>query len=309
MQPLKHSILKVIAYFDVFDYPVTVEEIKLYIDTPFAESELCFALQQLQQYNAVYRFNKFYSLRNEYALVERRINGNMLAEKKLKQAARIAKFLMWFPYIKGVAISGSLSKNFAYEGGDIDFFIITAANRLWLARTFFTAFYYLARFAGLKDFFCLNYFIDEHALEIPEKNVYTAIEIATLKPQQGKQVFDAFFGKNEWVYDYLPNCNIENRETSSKNNPYITRLVQWMLGNKTGNKLDDAINNFYKQRWAKLMAKKMYAKNGFLYGSYIADKHACKHIPHYFQDKILRRYEERIQLIDKIYYPSELVAV
>ena len=189
MQPLKHSILKVIAYFDVFDYPVTVEEIKLYIDTPFAESELCFALQQLQQYNAVYRFNKFYSLRNEYALVERRINGNMLAEKKLKQAARIAKFLMWFPYIKGVAISGSLSKNFAYEGGDIDFFIITAANRLWLARTFFTAFYYLARFAGLKDFFCLNYFIDEHALEIPEKNVYTAIEIATLKPQQGKQVF------------------------------------------------------------------------------------------------------------------------
>jgi hypothetical protein len=216
---------------------------------------------------------------------------------------------MWFPYIKGVAVSGSLSKNFAYEGGDIDFFIITAANRLWLARSFFITFYYLAKLIGLKDFFCLNYFIDEHALEISEKNLYTAIEIATLKPQQGKDVFDAFFAKNKWVYDYLPNCNMEDMQTGSKQKPYPTRFIQWLLNNSIGNRLDDAINNFYKQRWAKLMAKKMYAKNGFLYGSYIADKHACKHIPHYFQEKILRKYEERLQKIDALYYPSELVAV
>jgi hypothetical protein len=308
MQPLKHSILKVIAYFDVFDYPVTVDEIKLYIDTPFTESELCFALHQLQQYNTVYRFSKFYSLRNEYALVERRLNGNMLAEKKLKQAARISKFLMWFPYIKGVAVSGSLSKNFAYEGGDIDFFIITTASRLWLTRTFFTAFYYLAKFIGLKDFFCLNYFIDEQALEIPEKNLFTAIEIATLKVQQGKGVFDVFFESNKWVCGYLPNCNIQNT-AAGDGKPYITRFIQWLFNNNLGNKIDDAINNFYKKRWTKLMAKKLYAKNGFLYGSYIADKHACKHIPHYFQEKILRKYEEKLQKIDAIYYPSELVAV
>jgi predicted nucleotidyltransferase len=53
----------------------------------------------------------------------------MLAVKHIKKAKAVAKFLSWFPYIRGIAISGSLSKNFADENSDLDFFIITAANR------------------------------------------------------------------------------------------------------------------------------------------------------------------------------------
>jgi len=79
---------------------------------------------------------EFYCLFNNYALAERRKKGNDAAAKLLKKADKAANFIAAFPFVKGVAISGSLSKKFADEDADIDFFIITAANRLWLARTF-----------------------------------------------------------------------------------------------------------------------------------------------------------------------------
>jgi hypothetical protein len=309
MEHLKQSILKVIAYFDVFDYPVTVEEIKFFLDRPFTQTELDFTLQNLQGYNLVYRFNKFYSLRNEYALVDRRIKGNLLAEKKLRKAEKIAHFLTRFPYIKGVAISGSLSKNFAYKGSDIDFFIITAVNRLWTARMFFTVFYKMATLAGFKNWFCLNYFIDEAALEIPEKNVYTAVEIATLMPKQGIALFEEFYIKNKWVCSYLPNYTPGHKPAVTKNGPYVKRFIQWLLNGKTGDNLDDALMRFYSRRWEKLMQQKKFAMNGFQLGSYVAGKHVCKPIPHFFQEKILTRFAEKMTALNKMYYPAEQVAV
>jgi hypothetical protein len=309
MHSLKQSILKVVAYFDVFDYPVSIEEIKFFLDTPFNETEFDFAILQLRNYNVLYRFNNLYSLRNEYALVERRIKGNILAEKKLRQAERISRFLLWFPYIKGIAVSGSLSKHFAYEGSDIDFFIITAANRLWVARMFFLSFFKIAKLVGLGNYFCLNYFIDEDALEIPEQNMYTAIEIATLLPKQGQGIFKEFFAKNEWSCAYLPNYGPPYGLAAEKSGPYVKRLVQWLLDNKAGNWLDGMLMHFFKRRWERMMGKKKFAKNGFLLGSYIAEKHVCKPIPHYFQEKILKRFEQRMQGVNEMCYQEQQLAV
>lgn len=309
MQPLKLSVLKVLAYFDVFDYPVTASEIKLYLDRPYTNEGIECVLHQLQEYNIIFKYNNFYSIRNDYALMERRTEGNRLAVDALKQANKIARFIMWFPFIKGVAVSGSLSKNFAYQGSDMDFFIITAANRLWLARVFFNCFFLLAKIVGVKDYFCLNYFIDETALEIPEKNIYTAIEIATLMPQQGGDVFAKFFEQNKWVKDYLPNGMPVARPVAESKGSYIKSIVQMLLNNALGNMIDTAIMHFYKRRWTKMMAQKKYTKSGFLLGSYIAEKHVCKHIPHFFQGKIISRFEERMNTLQSKYHPAEMVAV
>lgn len=309
MQPLQKSILKVAAYFDMFDYPVTLDEIKFFLEQPYKERELLLELQQLLDYNVLYKMNDFYALRHDYALADRRIKGNKKANEKLKLASTLARFLSWFPYVRGVAISGSLSKNFAYEGSDIDFFLVTAPNRLWVARMILVCFQKVAILMGMKNWFCLNYYIDSTAIEIPEKNVYTAIEIATLIPKQGQAVFGEFFAVNRWIHKYLPNYVHTDKCEAERKGPVAKRITEWMLNNKAGDKFDDYLMQFYKKRWTKMLTKKRFAQNGFQFGSYIAARHACKPMPQYFQGKILDRFENKLKEIDAIYCVPQQVAV
>lgn len=306
MQPVKKSILKVLAYFNVFNYPVTYEEIKFFLDQPFKEPVLQNELQSLAAAGAVFRMNGFYALTPDYTAVERRLEGNRNAVKKLKFATKLARFLFRFPYIKGVAVSGSLSKNFAYKGSDIDFFIITAPNRLWVARTFFLLFFYAVKCIGLNTWFCLNYYIDTTATEIPEKNIYTAIEIATLMPKQGNAVFADFYKNNQWVYNYLPNYKPVTEGVAERKSGMIKRFFEWMLNNKTGDALDSFLCRFYRARWRKMFDKKMFAKNGFQFGSYIAGNHVCKPMPHYFQNKVLTQLESTLQSFEIITQPQQV---
>lgn len=299
MQALKKSILKVLAYFDIFNYPVTYEEIKSFLDQPFTELELQAALLWLANNGLLYRINGFYSLKPDNALVERRIKGNRQAEKQLARATKIARFLSRFPYMRGIAVSGSLSKHFAYKGSDIDFFIITAPNRLWTARMFFVCLLCIARVIGLKKWFCLNYFIDTKALDIPEQNTYTAIEIATLIPKQGSDVFADFYKQNSWVRRYLPNYNENLTGAPAFIKGWLQYITEKLLDNKTGDRIENYLCNFYRARWKKMLGEKRYAKNGFQFGSYIAGKHVCKPMPQYFQDKIMKALAEKMAAIEK----------
>lgn len=293
----------------MFSYPVTLGEIKLFLDQPFKETQLSNELEELLDAGLVHKMNNFYALKHDYSLVERRITGNADAVKKLKLAAKIARFLSWFPYVKGVAVSGSLSKNFAYKGSDIDFFIITAPNRLWIARMFFILFLKPLSFLGLKNWFCLNYLIDTTAVEIPEKNIYTAIEIATLMPRQGRAAFDNFFRANKWIHNYLPNYLTNNEDMPERKGPFLKKLTEWLLNNSTGDRIDDFFMRFYKERWRKMLEEKRFMKNGFQFGSYIAGKHVCKPVPQNFQGKLLKKFDEKLAALDDIYCTPHEVAV
>ena len=117
----------------------------------------------------------------------------------------LQSFYPAFPFVKGIAVSGSLSKYFADEKTDIDFFIITTANRLWIARTILHIFKKFTYLLKMQDLFCMNYFIDEAELGILEKNIYTATEIATILPLFGYKIFDSFFKVNSWTRSFFPN--------------------------------------------------------------------------------------------------------
>ena len=184
---IKKDILATIAYFNMFDYPLKKNEIFIFLGhcDDFLEFER--ALNFLTNDSVIFKIGEFYSLHDNYALALKRQNGNEKAIHMLKKAEKAAKIISAFPFIKGVAISGSLSKYFADENTDIDFFIITAANRLWISRTLSALFKKLTYLLKMQDLFCMNYFIDESEPVILEKNIYTAMEVATILPLRGNQ--------------------------------------------------------------------------------------------------------------------------
>ena len=112
-----------------------MEEIYLYLPAKCDTIDFEYALKCLTIERAVYQFGKFYTLKNDYFLIDRRLQGNAKAAEMIGTAKKVSNLLIRFPFVKGIAISGSLSKNFADEDSDIDLFIVTAKNRLWIART------------------------------------------------------------------------------------------------------------------------------------------------------------------------------
>src|SRR6185295_5408096 len=117
------SIFKVLAYFDIFNYPLTLEEIYSCLDHKAVVKDVEMALEQLVAGNRIYRLGNFYSLQADPALRSRRTTGNYKADELLTIAYKIGGFLYQFPFVRGIGISGSLSKNFADQHTDIYFFI------------------------------------------------------------------------------------------------------------------------------------------------------------------------------------------
>jgi len=289
------SILKTLAYFDMFQYPISKEEISQFTDQPVDEATLKETVTNLVSMGMLFEIDGFLSLHNDPSLVERRKAGNLRAKSLLQTAYRIAGFLHTFPFVRGVGISGSLSKNFADEDADIDFFIITQSNRLWLARTFMHLFKKLTFLSGKQHWYCMNYYIDEDALVINEKNIYTATEVVTLIPVCGDVAFRNFYSANDWGYACYPNQQKNPICIRSGNKSFrVKKAIESLFNNRLGDWLDNYWMNLTTKRWVRKENRhQLNIKGGFL--GLKTGKHFARPNPDYFQKKIMLLYDAKLK--------------
>lgn len=298
MTTLQQHILNVLAYFDIFKYPLKTEEIRTFLAQQVNEEAIDNELKIMLAEKTIFKISNFYSLHNDLALAERRRKGNEKAALEMKNAIKAARILSRFPYVKGLAVSGSLSKNFSSEKTDIDFFIITTAGRLWIARTCMHLYKKFTFLTGKQKWFCMNYYIDEAGLEIEEKNIYTAIEVATLLPMQGRTTFNDFIGTNSWTKNYFP-AKITNTETVPEiKKGVLSRLIESLCNNSFGNWLDNRFMKITRQRWKKKEERNMKNDNGFNIGM-LVDKHYSKPNPGFFQNKVIEMYKAKLDSLPK----------
>ena len=296
---LERSIVKVLAYFDLFNYPVSEEEILFFLDQPVKRNELMPVLQQLTDAGLLYRLQDYYSLQNDAGLVVRRLKGNRHAQSLLIKAYKISRFLYRFPFVRGVGISGSLSKKFADEDADIDYFIITKSNRLWIARTLMHVYKKLTFLTGRQHWYCMNYYVDEDALQVQEQNIFTATELITLLPVCGNGTMDKFFRANKWAVCYFPNYINKRNDQPKQNRKYISKnIAEWLFNNRLGNKLDNILMKITSRRWKKKELQHRLNMRGLPVGI-CTDKHYSKPNPSYFQQNVLERYHHKLREVEK----------
>lgn len=291
-QAARVSILETLAYFDIFNYPLLLSEIKQYNNRSLNESLIEDVLLQLIDERRVFRFYDLYSLHDNFSFVEKRILGNLRAEKLIPKALRAGGFLFKFPFVRGVAISGSLSKNYADEKADIDFFIITKSDRLWIARTIMHIFKKLTFLFGRQHFYCMNYYIDETSLLIEEKNIFTAIEIKTLLPVTGRETLETFYSLNDWTNNFLPACSHRQVE-KSESKSVLKELLEWIFHNKVGNFVDNCLMRLTTKRWRKKTQKGKKNEKGQRM-ELLTGKHFARSNPESFQERILMLYKQKL---------------
>jgi len=230
---LEKSILATIAYFDVFDYTMTVAEIWKWL---WAENSEAIEISEIKNLLEESEFLKslvgngrgFYYLKGKEKLAELRQKRYNLAEKKLRKARRAVRFLGLMPGVKMIAVCNSLSWANASEGSDIDLFVVTARNKIWTSRFWTAGFLALLGLRPKKnktrDKICLSFFVDEDSLDlrplaIGESDIYLMYWVSQLMPLYDKDgVYQKFWISNTWVNNFLPNIFPREQVVVAKKN-------------------------------------------------------------------------------------------
>jgi len=210
-----NAILKTLIYSDIFDYPLKKQEIYRYLiaDEKISE-EFLDKILSLDNYRIISKDN-YYCLLGRENIIKKRIQREKESRIKLQIAQTIIKRISFLPTILFVGISGALAMENAEKKDDIDLFIITQKNTLWLTRLILIVLLKIMgkyRKRGDKNVankICLNMFLDQGSLKLPieRQNLYSAHEIVQLLPIFERQnIYQFFLNSNRWVYKFLPNA-------------------------------------------------------------------------------------------------------
>lgn len=203
------SALKVLAFFDLFDYPLTAMEIWQGMDQKCELQELEIVLAKEPE--IIDSHNGFYFLPGRKEIVKKRTRQYNLYNKKLAIAIRAAKILRFIVGVKMLAACN----NFSYsEESDIDVFVVVQKNRMWLTRAFVTLaiqLFGLRRHGKkVKNRICLSFYVTENGINLenfllPDEDPYFIHWMNDLLPLYGEKEFEKFWQANEWLEKYLPN--------------------------------------------------------------------------------------------------------
>ncbi|TSC84666.1 MAG: Uncharacterized protein G01um101413_50 [Parcubacteria group bacterium Gr01-1014_13] len=254
---LHQSVVKTLAYFDLADYPLTKEELFYFLWQPPAISYADF-LNTLASLNLESKFG-YYFLSGREQIAEIRRRKLLISERKLKIARRAIKIIRSVPYLRAVFVCNTVGAQQADEASDIDFFIVTEKNRIWITRLFVT---FLLSLFGLrrtgkrvKDKICLSFYATTSGLDlakwrVADDDVHFAYWINQMLPVfDPDNYYTKFLEANSWTKTYLPNLN--PAQTSS----YLSKIFESRFGKiwkKAWEKMwegnyGDMINNQAKQ--------------------------------------------------------------
>lgn len=285
LSPIETAVVQCLLYFETFSYPLTKEEIISFCSLPIVnESDFEITLSSLLKRNYIKKKDLFYHVHENDSIIDRRLKGNSMATQVMPKALKYGRFIAQFPFVETVCISGSLSKNYFDEKGDVDFFIITKPQRLWLCRSLLVGFKKIFLLNSRK-FFCVNYFVGNDNLSIPDCNIFTATEIASLIPVNNFNGYSRFIEHNQWIYHHLPNFNL-NKKTPAPavNETIIKKTSEKIFGNSIGAFADKQLFKLTLNIWQRKF--KHFNKSDFDLNMR-SRKNVSKHHPSGFQQKVL----------------------
>jgi hypothetical protein len=201
---LERAIVQTVAYADVFDYPLTADEIHRYLIGVSASRGSIRGILGNNLPQNLARSGRYFTLPGHEASVDTRKLRMANAVDYWRHAVHYGRRMSHLPFVRMVAVTGALAMDNNADG-DIDYLVITEPGRLWLCRALIVG---LVRVAALKGTeLCPNYFLSERALVLEERNLFTAHEVTQMVPLAGMATYQHLRDLNRWTDGYLPNAS------------------------------------------------------------------------------------------------------
>ncbi|HEX5502698.1 MAG TPA: hypothetical protein VFW96_08750, partial [Thermomicrobiales bacterium] len=237
--PLADAILATVVYADLFDFPLAPAEIRRDLIGVAAEAgEVARALDALIAAGDLARADEYVVLPGRARLAALRRDRRARCARLWPRARRWGRLLGALPFVRMVAVSGSLAAGNPDPRADLDYLLVTAPGRLWLVRALAVVVVRLARPLGAR--LCPNYLLTTRALALDHRDLYTAHELLQAVPVAGAATYRRFRAGNEWAARWLPNRWRE--APAAPPEPRPARLARWAgeraLGGALGDRLE-----------------------------------------------------------------------
>ena len=285
---LQTALLETVAYSDIFDFPLAVDEILRNLPLVASRYEVVDAVEALAAQHLLVRTGAYVTLagREDIHLErQRRLAASRVLRRRAQTYGRLVSRL---PFVRMVGLTGSLAVDNAKAGDDIDLLIVTAKGRVWLTRALTIL---VVRYAALWGVtLCPNFLISESALELPERDLYTARELRQMVPIFGHDVYERMLAANVWWRERLPNAELPGEAHTSAKPSFARRVCEWLLRRRSFDRLE-----------AWLLAQKggELARNAG--PEAVFDETKCKGHFEGWRERTRRMVEERVR---KIMEPS-----
>src|SRR3989344_7552776 len=209
---MEKGVLKTLIYASLFNFPLTIFEIhKWLIREKVKLRQVERVLRKLSQESRVKSEAGYYFLQGDKGQIKKRRKNKKYAKKYLQKANIAANILRIIPWVKLVGISGGLAMGNVSKKDDIDLFIITEKNRIWLSRFFAIFILHIFRRKvsdskrEVSGKICLNLLLDTDNLVQKNQDIYTAHEVLQMKVcWERDDIYHKFLSSNEWVFKFLP---------------------------------------------------------------------------------------------------------
>jgi len=145
-----------------------------------------------------------------------------LPESILREIAEFRFFARILPWVKAIAVTGSVAAGVIKSNDDLDFLLITQRHRLWLVRPLVVMY---SQVRGKRrtwrreepQSWCFNLWLEENSLAMPpqRRSIYTAYEVCQTKFVFGSNTHLQFLAANQWAKSQLPHFFAWNVQSSS----------------------------------------------------------------------------------------------
>ena len=226
---ISDAILDTLSYRAIFDYPMSYRQLYTYLITPepVPIDEFRVELRNLCKGRKVKTKSDLF-----HAEGIEPVNWHTRAENSrnlLTEVSHVIAHLKSIPWVKMIAVTGAVAARNAPRDDDIDLFIITAKDRLWITRFFVVLYCKIFNVyrtdASPAGKICPNLFISEDSMSWPKskRNLYVAHEILLMHPIYSKDAaYFRFLAANRWVLQYFKNFYFDHVITPTLTHKHST---------------------------------------------------------------------------------------
>lgn len=254
---LPQAILATLHYFELLDFPLTIEELERYLYGWSAPADaISDALAELPQ---VHHGHGFYFFEGRQEIAELRKEKQKIADAMWQRVERFRFLFALCPYVRMAAVCNTLAYGNVKETSDIDLFIIAKNGRLATARFFMKIFTHLfgarVHHEKIAGRFCLSFFVTERALNLEPLakhnfDPHLAYFVATAVPIFGESAYRDWLKANEeWVGRYFKRTLLPRTARLKEN--FIARGLRFFLESFLflfGNRLENFLYEWQMKR-------------------------------------------------------------
>lgn len=275
---------------------LTLDEIHLYLHKPENNplkptgKEISDCLSELNKKNIVFKEGDYYSLENRAGFAGENIKKSARSVEKIKKNKWPLVFLRAIPFIRAIAVTGSVAMNNAAKKSDLDLLIVVERERIWTARIF--ALLIIELFSRRRENpkkpekICLNFFATRDK-EIPIQNIAMANMLRRAMPLYGGDAFAEFLNKNSWMKKFLYNDG--KTYAAGQRTPLAARLLERCLNEQTG----DWLEKFFKDWQYRRLVKKITTPQN-LDHFILTDEILMLHYPDPKNTQIMEKYTRAV---------------